>query len=462
MRIVASVAIVSALAMLTGGEAGATTSVINQSLAVQVIDVCSDNTFTNCGLPGNAIPQSFISTVQNVFTQANLAVSFLPTVTRLVAPQFQTLSATDPTFSAGQCNFTNTNFPSLCALTRTPGHGQSSDPATINLYFVNQITSGAGTTFGSSWVNGNGIAISRQVFAAFNPLKNGDRLDTLAHEIAHNLGLDHTTFGNSAQPATDLETAGSFRTVPTSPSLAASQTNPTGLDQLNLSQQGQVKSTAFVSGVPLVKVAATDNAFGTELPPVHFHVTFQSGAAGVTLNQLFFNSSTAIDDFTNLQVSDVVATEFGSPVVKTIDTSGQVLEFDFSGFSLGDLLSFDLSGTPHCDCSLDAENLTGSKLGYIFSTNFRGIGNLDSAGNSDFNDLDLGGSDPFLGTTGYIDTPTDGNGRQIPQGLHAVDIDPDDSFNVAEPGSLPLLLSSLLFGAPIVRASRRARSRSSA
>ena len=67
----------------------------------------------------------------------------------------------------------------------------------INMFFVNKLNPPPGQTgtqlYGFSWVNNNGVSIGANTF--FPPAPLTPRISVLAHELGHNLGLDHTTFG---------------------------------------------------------------------------------------------------------------------------------------------------------------------------------------------------------------------------------------------------------------------------
>ena len=77
----------------------------------------------------------------------------------------------------------------------SPTPPRNTDASTINMFFVSKLNPPAsgGTLYGISWIGNNGIAIGGNTFFAPTPLQA--RPDTIAHELLHDLGLDHTTFG---------------------------------------------------------------------------------------------------------------------------------------------------------------------------------------------------------------------------------------------------------------------------
>jgi len=124
-----------------------------------------------------------------------------------------------------------------------------SSPASVtNMFFVTTLvppsSQSGGQLYGFSWINNNGVAIGSNTF--FPPAPLTPQIDVLAHELLHNLGLDHVSFGagpynpwskanpdggalmttppttiagecDSGYPAcmTNVMTAGNLRTTPT-------------------------------------------------------------------------------------------------------------------------------------------------------------------------------------------------------------------------------------------------------
>jgi hypothetical protein len=77
----------------------------------------------------------------------------------------------------------------------SPSPPLSSDPGTINLFFVEKLNppGSGGTLYGLSLLGNNGVAIGSNTFFAPSPLQA--RPDTIAHELLHDLGIDHVTYG---------------------------------------------------------------------------------------------------------------------------------------------------------------------------------------------------------------------------------------------------------------------------
>ncbi len=134
---------------------------------------------------------------------------------------FQTLNVTQTTNSAGATIFQSSDFLTLSFQNQikqgTPTFGIS--PTTnlpnpnpnypfqplgfpsnvINMFFVNTLNpppqQAGGTLFGFSWIGNNGVAIAQNVFGyPRSRTSPPPRASTLAHELGHVLGLDHTTF----------------------------------------------------------------------------------------------------------------------------------------------------------------------------------------------------------------------------------------------------------------------------
>jgi hypothetical protein len=166
-------------ALAANAGAGTTTMVV----PVQPIDVC-DNSGANCASTAGLAAYETIANL--IYQQAGIQFAFAP-VTQYDNAQY----LTDTVDTTGI-----TVFDQAHDLVRLPGHGQSQYASALNVYFVNNLVSttagvvNPGTsTLGYGLVGGNGAVV------ATAPDANGRvaALDTLAHELGHNLGLTHVT-----------------------------------------------------------------------------------------------------------------------------------------------------------------------------------------------------------------------------------------------------------------------------
>ncbi len=178
---------------------------VTSIITIQPIDVC-DAIGTDCASLANLANDE--TAVNAVWDQAGLGFDFLPAV------QFD-----DTTSSQGFLNPTVTiaaGFPTgtptdlAHQLMYGPGHGQSSNPTTLNVWFVDHLTRSDGVgIYGTAFIGGNGVIIP-----TLPNLNTGQlpALDTLAHEVGHNLGLQHVDGTSSSSPLNLMQSVG--RTVP--------------------------------------------------------------------------------------------------------------------------------------------------------------------------------------------------------------------------------------------------------
>jgi len=122
-----------------------------------------------------------------------------------IAATSGTLGSLDFLTLSDQPNLSKGILPSTS--TTTPAPPLSSDPTTINLFFVNKLNPPAagGTLYGFAHICNNGVAIGGNTFFAPTPLQT--RPDTIAHELLHNLCLDHTSYGAGPYTPPNNETS---------------------------------------------------------------------------------------------------------------------------------------------------------------------------------------------------------------------------------------------------------------
>lgn len=193
-------------------------------LEVQPIQVCDDAGFV-C-----AQVELFETIVDKIWDQANIDVVFLPlnqlndsTYLTTDENEFSDLSFSGPAGSFG----------------RNPDSTRTDGP--INLWFVDVIQTSTGLIqFGNAWVGQNGALVSDDILDFNNGI---GRLDVIAHELGHNLGLRHSTLG--AGDPENLMTGGGSRTIPES----IDDIFPDGaqLSQLNAAQIERVRESSFVT-----------------------------------------------------------------------------------------------------------------------------------------------------------------------------------------------------------------------
>lgn len=293
--------------------------VINKVIRLQPIQVCSDDG----SIRANPNRTLFEAETRKIWAQSGVQVEFLP----------WNIFYGTPWLDLGVSLFGDEY--SVFTLANYPNHGQNPDPKVINVWFVRSI--GGGGYYGHSWqttanAEHNGVAIANNVFAAYSGV---DRLDVIAHEMGHNLGLDHTTLGAGA--GNNLMSAD--RQVPDSP--ANIYPDGAGLDFLNPTQISQARSTSFAAEPVILAQPASQTALTSS------KVVFTNLANGTsTLRYRWrFGSTNLLNWSTNstLTLSNVQAGQAGAYQVVISNLSGIVTS---SIATLVILLDTDGDGMP--------------------------------------------------------------------------------------------------------------------
>lgn len=186
LRALARFALVGA-AFLFGAAASSWAAPITKQLNVTVFQIC-DNAGNNCASTGPVGNAYFEDETDKIWAQAGIDINFIFGGTINNSAWLNGSSGIDD-FTAG------------------PAAG----PGTT-MYLANTISG----VYGNAWLNGGGLAISMSYVMGFNaPI---GRLDTIAHELGHNLGLDvgaGSSGGHSTNANYLMATGGGFRNIPT-------------------------------------------------------------------------------------------------------------------------------------------------------------------------------------------------------------------------------------------------------
>lgn len=153
------ISLLAGLLLAFTGQGAALAMPITKALTVNVVTVCA-NDGTTCAPQGPAGDLFFAAEVNKIWAQAGIHFDFVL-----------------------QPNLNNSNF--LVVNDSSPGHRFTdlSIPsiASVTLWLTHYI-SGA---YGEAWLGAGGLVIAMQ------SVMDVMRLDTIAHELGHNLGLDH-------------------------------------------------------------------------------------------------------------------------------------------------------------------------------------------------------------------------------------------------------------------------------
>ena len=228
------------MALGLGFSGSAQALLIDKQVTIRPIQLC-DNGGANC-----ADVDTYEAAADKMWEQAGIDFLFLP-VQQWNHDAFRILNAD-----------TNEDISMF-----TVGSGPFGNPATtgiINMYFVADFTITGGTLYGvgcgapvfAGFCNNQaGVAINATAVNAFNG--GLGRIDTVAHEVGHVLGLGHNDFG--AGGANNMMTSGGDRTP--APSLAHIFPDGDDLDRLTTLQVAEARSSFYVRDLTAVPEPAS-------------------------------------------------------------------------------------------------------------------------------------------------------------------------------------------------------------
>jgi len=422
-------ACITGFAIINAASDAKAQTVIDRYFTIQPIQVCN-NAGANC-----APTPLFQAETEKIYSQAGVTPVFLPT-TQLNNTNL--LNLTDVTDLRGDGLMTREYLDEI----DLPGNGRSANPTTINTWFVQDFV-GSPTLAGQGWLNANGVVINGTFVQNFN--RSNGRRDTIAHEIGHNFGLEHDTFG--AGGANNLMTAGGSRTVPD----GVANIIPDGaqLSQLTQDQIDEIRNSPLLNQVPEVIVDTNGSTpFNTD---DFFLVDFQNGPSGVFLESLTLDLTPVDAFFDSVEEGPVFefpggdSSPFALSSLNGINASnitlvggnnaldgGQQLTLNFApnSFAVGDSFRFgidiDLFSKIDREGAMPSE-LIGSLFSFTFSDGFSLQAEIE-------NDLIASSIQPS-NILPFNGQPM--GGPQIPPGTI---IDTPDPEPVPEPGSIAAIL----------------------
>lgn len=166
---------------------------VDYSLTVKVVDVCDDSG-ANCASLGPAGDNYFASYVNKIWAQAGIAVNFVFS-NYLWSTNF--LNIDDSVSGKGFANLS--------------GGGSASE---MTMWLVHTVAG----AYGESWPGAGGLVIAMDDVMSYGSI---GRVDTIAHEIGHNLGLVNGATGGDSGWHDDsnhsyLMASGGVRNIPQS------------------------------------------------------------------------------------------------------------------------------------------------------------------------------------------------------------------------------------------------------
>ena len=398
---------------------------VDHYVTVQIIDVCNGTSAadsTHCA-PVSIDPTKDLydysanrvaAVTEAVWKQAGIAFVFLPTINRLYDGSFLDTTVEDkPTDEVHR-------------LFRDPGHQQNPAANTLNLFYVDSLTTTGLPSYGYALLGSNGAAVSSSASD-----------DTIAHEFGHNLGLVHVDNQPFDTPANLMRSFG--RSTPGS--LADVTTGQ--VDQLYGPGQPNAPDQIGTAWQPLFTVqgaaAGVQNLDLIEKEFYKFKLNYAQNGSQEQLEALKIRYTSAQKILAgNL---DTLEIQFGSScyssgsakllggtgAIQVSSSSVLVIDFHDKTVPLTGGLEATINFEPGCiaaNKAVDFSLLANSTLPFSFEFDF--TDGTTSTGLYDATTGTASSTDPI--TVSFVGQPTFGLGSQPPPELPH---DPGDLLDVA-------------------------------
>jgi hypothetical protein len=248
------IALVAALTLLNALPAAA--AAITTTYNVQFITVCNSGggDCAPVNIPGSPSDptrnlNNHLDVLNRIYEQEGIRFAPVMSGNQIDIKQVHSTALQNPDLRVDTALNTVISADGFAELTRgahLQSIGVSPSSTTLNIFYVNDLRPldvngnaipGASLR-GVGWLNGNGVVVDQQA-----------RLDTLAHEIGHNLGLNHFTDPKNIMASGDSRS-------PITTSINDVAPNGLLLDQLNSAQGVDARSPLFANGTARVFVDA--------------------------------------------------------------------------------------------------------------------------------------------------------------------------------------------------------------